>query len=362
VKAHDTALDTALGVEVWEPWVGVEVTEPGLDPYWLTVVEGVYTESGDEWPRATLEVTCPTSLRPAATRAPDPWGSVIRLYSGARVRGVLHSFQVATLHVDQATITRPEDELVIHAVSREACVNEDRITTRAATGAGTVGALVASLVHNTFPGLTVTNTLTTNPYLPAGAYPLDGDVWPTIVELMLEAGGEAVFAPDGTLILRDLPVKGTPVASLRVGSGGTLTGYNSVKRWAYNKVAIVYDDGTSRMVGLWEDTTSTSSTRVAGPYGRHTYVETVNVDTGHLPTLARANAAARALGRKAASPYRRVEVEGVPVPWIEPGDTVGITYLGDLTESVLVARNTWPLSQLNVGTITTADDAYTQGV
>lgn len=362
MKAHAAALDTALGVEVWEPWVGVEVTEPGMDPYWLTVVDGVYTETGDEWPRATLDLTCPTALVPAATRAPDPWGSVIRLYSGARVRGTLHTFQVATLHVDEATITRPEDELVIHAVSREACVNEDRITTRAATAAGTVSALVSSLVHRTFPGLTITSTLSSDPSLPAGAYPLDGDVWPTIVDLMLEADGEAVFAPSGALILRDLPVKGTPVASLRVGAGGTLTGYNSVKRWAYNRVAMVYDDGTSRMVGLWEDTTSTSLTKVSGAYGRHTHVETVNVDAGHLPTLSRANAAARALGRKAASPYRRVEVEGIPVPWLEPGDTIAVGYLGDLTESVLVAGTRWPLSQLDVGTITAADDAYTQGV
>jgi hypothetical protein len=294
---------------------------------------------------------------------PSPWGSTLRLFSGAKIQGVTHSFLVATLDIDQVMIRRPEAEVVIHAVSHEARVNEDRVYTRSATSSGTVSALVSSLVRSALgAGHPIVNTLTTDTDLPAGAYPLDGDVWPTIQSMMNEAGGEAVFGADGTLYLRDLPVKGTPVAHLSVGAGGSVVAYDSTKRWAYNSVAVIYDDGASTQVGLWQDTTSTSLTKVSGSYGRHTIIERISVDAGHLPTSTRADSHARAIGRRAAAPYRRVQVETIPQTWLEPGDTIQVTYLGGTTETLLITGHTWPLSQLEVATITTGDDQYTSGV
>jgi hypothetical protein len=190
---------------------------------------------------------------------------------------------------------------------------------------------------------------------------LDGDVWPTVESLMDAAGGEAFFDATGALVLRDVPVKTAPVATLGVGSHGVVTGYESEKRWAYNKVAIVYDDGTSRRVGAWEDTDPLSATRVTGPYGRHTRLDRISVDAGKLPTLAAANAAAVAVGRRAAAPYRLVTFDAVPAPWLEPGDTVAVGFLDGTPEHHLGTSTSWPLSQLDAMTMRTTDDAYTLG-
>lgn len=151
--------------------------------------------------------------------------------------------------------SRPEAQIVVKAVSHEARVNENRYTTRSSTSSGTASALITSLVRGVLGGSwPVLNLLTTDPTFPAGQFDLDGGRWETVEQIADAAGAEAFFDAVGVLVIRPVPVKAAPVLTITGGEGGTLTGYKSTKGWGSNAVGVVYDDGTSRIVGYAEDT------------------------------------------------------------------------------------------------------------
>jgi hypothetical protein len=331
------------------------------------VTEGVFTATAGEWPRESCEFTLPTALTPAATAPPvSAYGGTVGVEFGARITGVDYLFTRATLDVHRTIVDRPAGTITVRAVSHEARVNEDRYTNKDATNAGKASAVVTALVRRTL-GAThpVRNLLSTDVDLAAGAYPLDGDVWPTVEAIMDATGGEAVFGPTGELILRDDPVKASPVLTLQTGEGpgGTLTGYRSERGWAFNRVAVVYiEESTSgqtpaRVVGLWEDTTSTTGVHTA--YGRHTRRDVVPVPAGKLPTQAAANKAAATIARRAQGRYRNTVLRHVPAAWLDPGDTVRVGYLGGMSESMQVQTIRVPLSQLDVQQTEARDYAYT---
>lgn len=365
---HPPTLDTAHGTAVWEPVCRATFYSPaGLILSTQDVTGGSYRASAGQWPRAEATIDLATALTAAGTTPPvSPYGGRVSLAIGARVAGTEHTFQLCDLDVTETEIRRPEGIMSIRASSHEARVNEDRVGTRTATAAGATATVVRDLVRATL-GATwpMASSLTSNPVLAAGAYPLDGDVWPTIVAMLDAAAGEAWFGPLGQLVLRDAPVKGSPVITYRTGEDpniqGTLLGYASTRGWAFNGVAVVYEEATGatpgRVVGTWQDTTSTSS--VSSPYGRHTRVDRIGVDAGKLPSGAAANAAAAAIGKRAQGRYRSIELRTIPTPWIEPGDTVRVVQLGAATEDMLVDTVTIPLLQLDAMTLEGRDPAYT---
>jgi hypothetical protein len=365
VIPHDAALDAALGAVAWEPVSSLVFLAPDGSPVTVNgVVEGRITHTSLSWPRVECNLVLPTAVTPASTAPPvSPWGGQLLVYAGARVGTKAYTSLCHTLDVAETRVSRPDGTITVRCVSREARVNEDRYDTREATPAGTVSSVVAGILRRTLgAGLVVQSTLTSDPTLAAGAFPLDGDVWPVVERLMDAAGGECVFLYDGSALLRDVPTKGSAVATLAVGERGTLTGYDSTRRWAHNRVAVVYDDGSARRVGVWQVTNAASPVRATGPYGRHTRVDRVTVDAGKLPTQAQADAAAAAIGRRALAPFRSTAVQAVPAPWLEPGDTVALDFLGGLAETHLLTSNAWNLSQLEPADILTADDAYTGSV
>jgi hypothetical protein len=363
---HPPQLDAAFGSTAWEPLCRVTFYAPGGAALLSQdVTEGEFTATAGEWPRETCDLTLPTALTPAATTPPvSAYGGSLRVEFGARITGVDYMFTRATLAVHRTVVDRPAGTVNVRAVSYEARVNEDRYTNKDATNAGKASAVVTALVRRTL-GATwpVRNLLSTDVDLAAGAFPLDGDVWPTVEAIMNATGGEAVFGPTGELILRDDPGKGSPVLTLQTGETGpgTLTGYRSERGWAFNRVAVVYiEQGTGtpgRVVGLWEDTTST--TGVNSPYGRHTRRDVVTVDAGKLPTQAAANKAAATIARRAQGRYRNTVLRHQPAPWLDPGDTVRVAYLGGMSESMQVQTIRVPLSQLDVQETETRDYTYT---
>ena len=304
------------------------------------------------------------SLRVRSTTTPmSPYGDRIRVEATIVAGGVSYTFVVGTFDVHTADINRPDGTIDVSAVSQEARVNEDRYTDKDATPAGTSSTVVAGLVSRTLPGVGVSVSTTADPVLAAGAFPLDGDVWPTVEAIADAAGWDVSFDYVGALRIRDTPRKGTPTTILTTGDGGTLTGYTSRRQWAYNRVAVVYEENAgaapARRVGLWEDTDPNSATRVSGPYGRHTRREVESVDPGKLPTQAAANAAALDVARRSAAPFRSLTLRAIPCPWVEPGDTVRVAMLGGLVEDHVVESIRWPLSLLDVAELTTQDATYT---
>lgn len=260
---HPAQLDAAYGVNAWEPLCEATFTDPDGNPLGsVRVTEGELVTDGDVWPRQEATFRVPVELTPALTKHPvSPYGGTVVLRAGARVLGTDYLFTLATLDVFRTRVVRPDGYVEVRAVSHEARVNEDRYDTRDWTPAGKVSDVVSGIVRRTLgSNHPVRVQLTRDPQVEADTYPLDGDVWPTVEQLMRVAGGEAVFTEDGTLLLRDLPTKATaPVLTFRTGETGpgTLTGYESERAWAPNRVVLVWRTEQSSTKGLrykWEAT------------------------------------------------------------------------------------------------------------
>jgi hypothetical protein len=485
---HPAALDSEYGRVATAPLARARFTLPGAQPVTVTPMDGTLTWDAGEWPRTTLRLTLPTTITPTLLPAAvSAYGGRVTLTMGRTYRDRVETFTAATLAVAQVDVSRPDGQVRILATSYEALVNEDRYDTATDSDAGDLRDVVTAMVRRTLPDVQVVDQLGAvgSTILPEGAYSLAGDVWPSIERIMDDHGAEAWFDALGRLVLRLVPTPATtPNLTIRVGGdGGTLTGYDSTRRWGPNRVSLVYStppyegrtrhqftdvttgtspgmvgvnnanpaaatlvrvhrqdlDGTDvadqfaglvagdrvrlvddsatlpkpsrvvyrvtapptltasvvsipvqvvravkaptapplfpvdtdldvlvtinprRRVGLWEDTSATSPTRVAGPYGRHTYREDLSVDRGELPSQAEADAAALAMARRVVGRLRGVSVRAVPAPWLLPGDTVRLTMLGGLTEDHVVQAVEHPVTGLDVMTLTTRDAAYTGG-
>ncbi len=358
---HAPALDAAYGAQAWEPYVSVvPIGSDGTEGAALTPTGGQLTRDMTSWPRDQASIVLPAGLTPELTRLPvTPYGGQIAIDLGARIGGALFTYRACVLDVSDGVIRRPDGSVELSAVSHEARVNEDRYDTVDSTGAGTSQSVITFLVRRalgasfpvSFPGPGQT--------LAAGAFPLDGDVWPTIEAVADQAGWDVRFTPGG-LIVRADPVVALPAAvTMNVSNGGQITGYDSTRRWAPNRVSQVYltpTDPITRRIGTWEDTDPLSPTRISGPYGRHTRVDRITVDT--LPSGAFAAAAAASVAKRS-RPFRQVTIRAIPAGWLEPGDTVAMRLLGGTELDLLLTGITFPLDQLDVAVLTTADTSDT---
>lgn len=365
---HPAQLDAALGSQVWEPLCRVTFYAPDGSPLLSNdVSSGDLTVTAGEWPREQATIVMPTALTPESTAPPvSPFGGSVRLSMGARIAGTEYLFTRSTLDVYRTSVSRPEGTITVEAVSHEARVNENRYASSDVTPAGKASDIVIGMVRAVLgANHPVRNTLTTDVVFPAGAFPLNGDAWPIIESIMDATGGEAVFDPTGALWLRDDPVKAAPVLTLRVGSdnapGGTLTGYESVRGWGFNRVVVVYSENTAppqqRRYGIWDDTSAT--TGITSPYGKHTRVDEVTVEPGKLPSQADANRAAATIARRARGRYRTTLLRHQPAPWLDPGDTITVGLLGGATEDMQVLTMRVPLSQMEVQETEARDYLYT---
>lgn len=373
---HDAALDAAYGTDAWTPVTRVTLISPtlagGETQVVAETVQGTLTLSDTNWPRATLDMTVPAGVTAADSDAPvTPYGGRVLVEMGAIVRGAQHIFQVCDLDVTEVFLERPTNTWTIRAASQEARVNvatpyvsvDMWMYGQMGKGDGKTSTAVHALISECMPGYDpfftlypVTIALASDDVLAlTDEITSRGELWPIIEEAMDLTGGEAYFRYDRRLVLRTDPVIGSPVQTLKVGSGGTITDYRDVTRWAINAVHVEYEkksDGSLK-VGLWENTDPTSPTRIDGPYGRHVRVETRQVST--LPLQARCDARAASIGKRASAPARRLEVDCVPCGWLEPGDTVAVQLVEGSTTNVLVSGVRIPLSQLDPMTLTMHD-------
>lgn len=361
---HDAALDAAYGTSAWAPFTQVILTTPtaagGETQVVAETVEGTLTLSDTNWPRATLEVSVPAGVSAADAIAPtSAYGGRAVVIMGAVVGGARYTFQVHDLDVSEVFLERPTNAWTVRAVSAEARVNEARSYTKKdpdgyQSSLAVILAAGQALQPNTPAMYPSTVTLTTDALYNVGDYTLTGDVWPVLEQIMDNTGGEAYFRYDRRLIIRNTPVIGSPVMTLRVGTGGTITAYRDVKRWAYNAVCVRYTDNANNVgLGIWQNTAGGSPTRVTGPYGTHLYI--VDRRSTNLPSQARMDREALAIGKRKAAPFRRLEVDAVPAPWLEPGDTVAVQLVEGSTTNLLVSGVRIPLSQLEPMTLTLHD-------
>jgi hypothetical protein len=290
--------------------------------------------SGRSWPRTTASVSWPAEPRPAA--APDvvkPYGSTLALWF--RTDPHAQWARIATLYITQTTLERPAGTWRAEAVDGSGMIDEDNILAQFPwTSSGSIGEAATSLIRRTFPAATVGID-------PAAAAALAGPApgkfdaaqdrrspWDLVETLTDLAGCEAHILPDGSYLLRKVPQLGDASTAVdRVAVGVNVEGYEVVFNSAWNTVVLEYEDrgGSGQKVsGVWQDTRPDSPLAVGNLGRRITYWESRE----GTPTKAQADTAARLLGERAAGTARALSTTVVNRPWLEPGDTVAVTFAG----------------------------------
>jgi hypothetical protein len=273
---------------------------------------------------------------------------------------------VADLDVVKSTIVRPDSVWRLEAVDRSARIGLDD-TARGGwvpQTTGTIAAAIQYIVNRTFPGTTFSITgpaLTQTVPADSKTY---GDTWQLAQRFARAAGSEVYFrAHDRVCVVRPVADLGAPVDSLSVGAEGTVTQYTLDHEMGYSTVAVRYlaigGDDVLR-TGLWVDTRTDSPVAIQRIGSHVVYVQ--DEETVTAPSQAEADAAAAAIGRRAAGRSRSPSIRHVARPWIEPGDTVRVTYIGGPTEDQLVDAVELPLDNTNIQVTTLRTHKYSMGV
>jgi hypothetical protein len=287
-----------------------------------------------------------------------PFTTTLTITFGYTVQDITSSVVVALLRLIATTAERPGGLLQLDAVDASSVI-DGAATARVITPAGTcVQAITDALaMAGIVPAPVLVNQLdaahTAQP-VPVG-YSWTGSPWANVEAMADALGAECFVDAVGRFILRPVPTVGAPVYTFRTGQGGTLTGMSSVAARAPNAVTLSYDQGTGAPIyGDWSDTRPSSPANIATGYGVRRVVES----RAGRPTQAAADAAAKAYGIRLAGGVRQVEYRTVPVPWLEPGDTIAVEPVdkGPL-ESHVVQSLTLPLDH-DAMTLTTRDPAY----
>lgn len=289
-------------------------------------------------PRTTFEFTLTERGRPGMLDQ-----SLLPLGRDVTVRYRIHPYpeEITIAHGRQvnADLSRDDSTWRMRVVDHSSVIAEDVTRPEEWTDRpGTVDALITAIVTRTLPGAQVNITGScVGADVPADLE-MDGDPWRIIDGLAQGCGAEAYFDTAGTCVVRDEPVlAGTGADWLKVGSDGTITAYEIGHESAYSRVEIRYEDKSDPpivVIGTWEDHRPESPTAIER-IGR----VTLRQDHGGLlglPPQTAADSAAAALAVRAAGRGRRAVVRHIPRPWIEPGDTLAVTFSGGPTELQMV--------------------------
>lgn len=170
-----------------------------------------------------------------------------------------------------------------------------------------------------------------------------GETRASIIEAYCDAiGADWYFSRGGTMIIRDTPVAGTPVAVIKAGPGGTMTRSSTAYIRATNYTRVRFEPATPTKtrparVGTAEQTTGAHRKRdlyVGNGYSRR---------TGYRTQAAADAAAQRYLSRELRQ-ASTVTLWSVPLPWVEVGDTVTVGFASGAVEDRVVSIIRYPLA------------------
>ena len=332
----------------------------------LPVVGGQITRDEGSTPRTTANVDVPTTAIPGLLdQGYLPTGN--RLQLSWRPGPPAAPVVVADLDIAASAIARPEDMWTIAAVDPSARIAADDLARGSVPAlTGTIAATITALILRTFPstGVDATGPALTLPTPDGyGGTITDGSPWSMVEALAAEAESEVFHTVDRRAVIRRIPKVGTPVDALKVGAGGQLTGYVINHQLAYNQASIVYVNDTSGAVmrrGTWTDTRTTSPVAVQRVGSRVVLAEVVRATAA--PSQAAADAAAMALGLRAGGKAREAELRHPTRPWLEPGDTIDVTYLGGPTEPAVIRSVGIDLGPANIQVTRLRNEDYEMGV
>lgn len=323
---------------------------------------GELVKDASRWPRTRLDLTVADTLAGPHTldAALMPWATTVRLTFGyVDASGQPASVLVATVRLVTTEAERPGGLVRLECADRSSLTDAAHVAPAVTYAAGTTirAAILAAAAMDGLGAVVELNTLTAGQNaatVPAG-YTWHGSPWQAIENLADLIGAEAFYDASERLVLRSPPVPGsTAVFALTSGDGGVLTGMASRVERAPNAVALVYDrsNAAGPIIGTWTDTRP-GPTLYGGPYGIRRLVE----ERDGRPTQAAADAAAVAYARRVAGRVRQVTYRSVPVPWLEPGDTIAVEPVDlDAMELHTVQSVALPLS-FDPMTVTTRNPA-----
>jgi hypothetical protein len=326
-------------------------TGPGVR---LPVLEGAVRWTAASTERTTAELVVPTQDTDGTTYAPTSWASLLTpddcVVTVAYGLGVDGPVRVARLWVDDVRTERPEGRTTLQLVSRATRVSQAGFPSGDRRYVGPTADVVHRIVEQCL-GTTVqlVDKGIGGPLVAPGTV-FDGDPWQAVEDLCDAAGGEAYFDELDQLVLRPTPGGAGPaVDTLRVGPGGTITRYSVSLTRAPNVVRLQFQHPTRADVDVVGRATATGAVVPTGPYGPYRVTET---RTGAV-TQAQADAAAREYLTRAGGMLRSLELETVPHPGLEVGDTIGVELVTGALELHRVIGLELPLTPGNPSRIET---------
>jgi hypothetical protein len=157
-------------------------------------------------------------------------------------------------------------------------------------------------------------------------------------------GAEWFFNRAGTMIMRDVPIVGTPVATIAHGPTGTMTRSSTVYRRTTNFTRVRFEPAVPTKtrvarVGTAELTDPTDPQRRRALYVGNSYSRRA----GYRTQAEADNAAQRYLSRELRL-GSTVTLWAVPMPWIEVGDTVTVRFVSGAVEDRVVSIIRYPFA------------------
>jgi hypothetical protein len=292
------------------------------------------------WPRTVGQFSWPADGEPRIMPSLyKPYGT--RAEWSYRPRPDEPWMLVADLHMTRTTLNRPRGEWQADCVDASGMADEDNIVPAfpfTFNEGEAIGDAVARLIRRTFPSARITvdpKATGLSQEIPAK---FDADQrkspWELVEALTDLVGVEVYITPDEAFVLRPVPqITASPVDSLSASTSAT--GYDVELNCSWNTVVLSYEDKSTGQVrtvnGVWQDTRTDSPLSV-GRLGRRITLWESREGT---PTQAQADAAARVLGSRAAGLARAVSITCLSRPWIEPGDTVAVTFQGGPVDELM---------------------------
>lgn len=335
----------------------------------VPVTDGWVLKDATQYPRTHAQVTtASTSLLPAAIDSNlTPFGGWLKIETGyTDAAGTTTYMTIMDGPITRLTANRPGGLLTIEAADASVFQSQRVTATDMAWDSVTYpGAYnMCQAIGNNFPEVTaVTGTngvdystwtaaMTTVPVPTGYVWRAGTTAWSVVEYLSDLVGAEAFCNEQRKFIMRPIPTIGAPAATLATGEGGTITELDSVLERTYNAVYLAYASG---IVGTWNAETYYSPGPM-GPvyYGRYCLYETRE----GTPTQDQADTAARAYAYRVKGTGRTTTIRAVPMPWLEPGDTVTVNPDNAPSELHLIQSVSIPLGP-DVMTVTTRNPPYT---
>lgn len=284
-----------------------------------------------------------------------PMGNRLRFSYGLRHHPGAWAI-IADLDIVSTGLSRPEDTWTLSLVDPAQHIRVDDGARGGLTLTGTSAQAVTAIIRRTLPAaaVNITGRMNSRPVpVDLAQERLPSDPWDLALQIAAAAGAQGWCNPSTRRFeFRDIPgdLLSSPVDRLAIGEN--LTAYTVAMDQTYNTAAVTYlstADPPAVVIGLATDDRADSPVAV-GRIGRRIVTGTTiqNVEPAAMPTQAEADIAAAAALADAAGGMRKTELQHPARPWLQPGDTIEVEYLGGPTELMRVASVGIPINQDNL--------------